>query len=157
MAAIRRRKGYRYGETVTELRAEVQRYAAANGHPVGVDHVPTCACGAAVGHHLTVDDEEGAAMLTCARCQARGFVGDSEQYLPAGAQHPDLFRECVCRAQTFEVLVGAALYEGSQDVRWWYVGARCMRCGCLGVYGDWKDDGGPWETTLRPPHRGPAR
>lgn len=151
VAAIRRRKGYRYGDGIAELRAEVARYAAANSHPIGADHAVACKCASKRGHRLTVDDDEGAAMLTCCGCDARGFVADSEQYLSPGAMHPDLFRECICRARAFEVLVGAALYEESRDVRWWYVGARCLRCGCLGVYGDWKDDGAPWEDALRAP------
>lgn len=151
VAAIRRRKGYRYGDGVADLRAEVSRYAAANGYPLGVDYAPVCACGSKTGHHLTVDDAEGGAMLTCCGCAARGFVADSQRYLSPGAMHRDLFRECICRGRAFEVVIGAALYEGSREVRWWYVGGRCLRCGCLGIYGDWKDDGAPWEEALRLP------
>lgn len=89
-------------------------------------------------------------MLTCGSCAAAGFVADSQHFLDPEILHEDARCTCLCDGREFEVLVGAALYEDSRDVRWWYVGGRCVRCDVLGIYVDWKDDGSPWEASLRP-------
>lgn len=33
---------------------------------------------------------------------------------------------------------GAAFYKDSTQARWFYVGCRCVSCGLVGCYGDWK-------------------
>ena len=38
----------------------------------------------------------------------------------------------------FEISTGAAFYTDSTDVRWFYIGCRCVACGLVGCYGDWK-------------------
>ena len=45
--------------------------------------------------------------------------------------------ECLCGEAGFEVTAGVALYDDSEDVRWFYVGCRCPACGLVGCYGDW--------------------
>ena len=44
--------------------------------------------------------------------------------------------------------VGFAFYQDSEDVRWLYIGLRCVACGELGVYGDWKIDYAPSKKLL---------
>ncbi len=140
------------------LRREMRRYAKANGYPLMRDYAPRCACGAKVmsaaygtgTFFIAVDDEEGGALLICGDCDAQGFVADSQAYMRKKLTGEEAWRECVCGRRDFQVVVGAALYEDSADVRWWYVGGRCVACGVQGVYADWKDDGTPWEGALRP-------
>ncbi len=54
-----------------------------------------------------------------------------------------------------------SLYEGSEDVRWLYVGCRCPACGLTAVYGDWKNEFNGYRDLLpkfRPrPRRTPTR
>jgi len=148
---VLRKKGKQwYGDDLADLREEMRRYARANGYPLARDHAPACACGGRT-FHLGADEEEDGAALACTACGERGFVADSEQFVGAGILEEALLCECLCGQRAFEVIVGAALYADSDDVRWWYVGCRCGRCGLVGVYADWKDDGTPFEDRLRPP------
>jgi hypothetical protein len=48
--------------------------------------------------------------------------------------------ECPCGSSVFEITVGVALYRESEDVRWLYVGCRCVECGLTACYGDWKSE-----------------
>jgi hypothetical protein len=84
-----------------------------------------------------MDEEEGAAVRTCAECGASQAIGDSDEYLNEAKLER---RECVCGGDVFEITIGVSLYEGSNDARWLYVGCRCPVCGGLGNYGDWTSE-----------------
>lgn len=145
-----RKKGKQwYGDDLADLRKEMLRYSA-KSYRIGCDYAPVCACG---GHNffLGADDEEDGAALACTRCGQRGFVADSERFVKDEILDDEELCECLCGQRAFEVIVAAALYADTTDVRWWYVGCRCVQCGLVGVYADWKDDGGPFEERLRPP------
>ena len=43
----------------------------------------------------------------------------------------------------FNIGVGFALFTDSNDIRWSYVGLRCVGCGLLGCVADWKIDYSP--------------
>lgn len=61
-------------------------------------------------------------------------MADGEEYPPP----PDLDGcECPCGADMFEITAGVALYHRSNDVRWLYLGLRCVRCGLVACFGDW--------------------
>ena len=47
---------------------------------------------------------------------------------------------CPCGHEEFEITVGVSLYEGSEDVKWLYLGCRCPKCGLTATYGDWKNE-----------------
>jgi len=64
-------------------------------------------------------------------------IGDSEDYLEEAELEEC---ECPCRFDKFEVTVGVALYGGTEDVKWLYLGCRCVRCGLTACYGDWKNE-----------------
>ena len=89
---------------------EATRYAAS-----------ACACG---GKTFTLDTDEdaGVALRTCTACGNEHYMGDSASYADEAepARHP-----CVCDGEAFELLSGVALYEDSNDVRWYYIGCRC--------------------------------
>ena len=44
------------------------------------------------------------------------------------------------RGLWFEVPVGVVLYKDIEDVRWLYLGLRCVAYGLVGCYGDWKNE-----------------
>ena len=88
---------------------------------------------------LRFDDEEGGAERLCASCGTARLLLDSDDYW-ADATPDDA--ACPCGAEEFEVGVGYALRDDG-DVRWAYVGGRCVACGVLGVYTDWKIDYSP--------------
>jgi hypothetical protein len=50
--------------------------------------------------------------------------------------------ECPCGGDSFDVAVGFALRDDG-DVRWVYIGLRCVQDGVLGCYADWKIDYSP--------------
>jgi hypothetical protein len=77
-------------------------------------------------------------------CARQAFIADSDEYsdkaAPGGAQFP-------CAEEAFELGVAFSLREGG-DVRWITVGGRCVACGILGAYVDWKIDYSPTDLLL---------
>ena len=47
---------------------------------------------------------------------------------------------CPCGGEIFEITAGVALYADSEDVRWIYLGCRCVACKLAAVYADWKNE-----------------
>ena len=134
--SLRQQGKCRYGDAQADIRAELLRYSDLNGYPTTHFADAVCQCD---GRHfrLFMDDSEGAAVRECASCRARHSIGDSDKYL-ADASLKEC--ECLCNAGTFEITAGVALYQGSEDVRWFYVGCRCPNCGLTACYGDWKNE-----------------
>ena len=88
---------------------------------------------------IRVDDEEGCAERTCAKCGASQLLLDSQDALD-DAELEDA--ECPCGGDVFNVAVGFA-FRTDEDIRWVYLGLRCANDGVLGVYTDWKIDYSP--------------
>jgi hypothetical protein len=142
--ALRKRGKYRYGDTQADTRAEVLRYSRENGYVARHFADAVCACGGRV-FSVLLDDDEGAAARECVACKHQHPIGDSEEYL----DEADLGQcACPCGGEAFEVTAGVALYEGSDDVRWFYLGFRCPSCGLTAVYGDWKSESGNYRELL---------
>ena len=134
--ALKKRGEHRYGDNQEDIRKEIVRYSKANGYVAERFADAVCACG---GNQfaLQIDDTEGAAVRVCRSCGDDHPIGDSDKYL-AEANLEEC--ACPCGEETFEVAVGVALYRGSEDVRWIYLGCRCPNCGLTAVYGDWKNE-----------------
>lgn len=132
---LKKRGKYRYGDTEADIRQELVRYSKA-GYLAEHFAEATCACG---GKHfrLALDDEQGAAVRICTSCKSEHPIGDSDEYLDE-AELGEC--ECPCGSSEFEITVGVALYDESEDVRWLYVGCRCVACGLTACYGDWKNE-----------------
>ena len=101
------------------------------------DRVEQCRC--SCGHtafQLDVDDEQGCARRTCLSCRAAVLLADSDDVWddsdPGAAQ-------CPCGGERFEVGVGFSL-QADDDIYWITIAARCLSCGVLAVYADWKID-----------------
>ena len=142
---LNRRGNQWYGDSPADIRDLIRRYSEANGYPAEHYADPMCACGNRV-FRLRVDDDEGAAVRVCTSCGALHPIGDSNDYLADAALEEC---ECPCGQSSFELSVGVALYEGSRDVRWLYIGCRCPSCGVTGCYGDWKNEFNDYIELLR--------
>ena len=134
-----------YGDTQSDIRAELLRYSQRSGYPVHHFADATCGCGSR-SFHLLLDDAAGAAVRLCTACGSEHPIGDSAEYL-AGAELHEC--ECPCGRNAFEITVGVSLYEGSADVRWLYIGCRCPGCGLTACYGDWKNEYNGYTELLR--------
>ena len=134
--SLKKRGRHQYGDSQEDIRAEILRYSLKSGYLAHHFADVVCKCGGRV-FRVLLDDNAGAACRTCESCKLEHPIGDSDEYL----EEADL-GECVCPCgnETFEVTVGVSLYDGSEDVRWLYLGFRCPRCGLTAVYGDWKNE-----------------
>jgi hypothetical protein len=133
--ALQKRGKYYYGDSQSDIRQEITRLSA-EGDLASEFADAVCRCGGKL-FRLRMDDAQGAAVRICAACAHEHPIGDSDEYL-AEAELDDCV--CVCDGDQFEITVGVALYDDSEDVKWLYVGCRCPSCGITGVYGDWKNE-----------------
>ncbi len=120
------------------MRSAMADYADGN-YSIAELRFASCACG---GDRFQVmgDDEQGCACRRCVVCKTVHMICDSAEHWDEAAPE-----QCVstCERGVFHVGVGFALTKDSKDVRWIYVGMRCVHCGLAGVYLDWKIDYGP--------------
>jgi hypothetical protein len=123
--------------------ARYLREFTAQGYPAGHIAQSTCECGGRV-FRLEVDDEEGCARRTCTSCGHAAFIADSAEYWDEADGGP---AECPCGNGPFELGVAFSLREDG-DVRWISIGGRCVSCGVLGAYADWKIDYSPTDHLL---------
>jgi hypothetical protein len=130
------RAGQTYGDTQADIPERLRHYSRKNGYPAEHFADAMCRCSNRT-FTLLVDDTEGAAIRKCIACGHEHPIGDGDEYLE-GAELEEC--GCPCGAEGLELTVGVALYTGSQDVRWLYIGARCPHCGLVGCYADWKDE-----------------
>ena len=111
-------------------------YSKSNAYPIEHFTDAVCFCGNKT-FVLFLDDNQGVALRNCLACRTRHYIGDSEEYL----EDAELEKcECLCGADEFEISAGVALYEKSDDVKWFYLGCRCVACSLVACYGDWKNE-----------------
>jgi hypothetical protein len=132
--ALQKHGRYQYGDSQADIREEITRYGKANQYLAHHFADSVCRCGGKT-FRLLLDDDEGAAVRICETCSDEHPIGDSEEYL-AEAELGEC--ACPCGGERFEITVGISLYDGSDDVRWLYLGCRCPNCAMVAVYGDWK-------------------
>ena len=125
------------GEDFADL-VEYLRLLTEDGYPVRRVLEPQCSCG---GRKFTLyrDATEGVARRTCAACGAKAFIGDSAESWEDA--RPRRVR-CPCGSTTAQLGIGFSLRDDG-DIRWITIGQRCVECGILGVYVDWKIDYSP--------------
>lgn len=143
--ALRKRGKWWYGDAQSDIRDELVRYSTENSYVAVHFADAVCGCGGRV-FGLMIDDNEGVAVRTCTTCDAGQHpIGDSAEYMEDAE-----LQECACRckAEAFEITTGVALYEGTEAVKWIYVGCRCVKCGLTGVFGDWKNEFEDYRTLL---------
>ena len=87
---------------------------------------------------LVMNETEGVAARFCSGCESEHGIGDSDEFVDEVEEVYQV--ECSCGAKQFKIMAGVALYDNSDDVRWFYLGCRCVGCDQASVYGDWKSE-----------------
>jgi hypothetical protein len=135
--AIRRKGKKLFADAQADI-AEALRDYSSDSYPASRFADAVCTCGQRT-FVFAVDDQEGAAERQCVTCDTPALMANSTEV----EDEMELEQcECPCGKDVFELTLGLALYADSDDdVRWIYVGARCIACGQVGCYSDWKCDG----------------
>jgi len=133
---LKKRGKYTYGETQADIQEALIAFSRKNGYMATCFADAVCTCSGRI-FKLQADDDAGVAVRHCIGCGNVHVMADGAEYL----DEAELFdRLCICNADTFEITVGLALYDDSEDVRWLYLGCRCPACGLTGCYAEWKNE-----------------
>ena len=116
-----------------DLEEEITRYSKANKYLATEFNSLACNCGRDL-FCLYSDETGGGALASCCDCGKKISIYDSAEYMEDTVQNV-----CRCGHEALHLTVGAALYEGTKDPRWIYVGAKCPKCNLVGVYVDWNE------------------
>ena len=133
------------GDSPSDLDEYATAYSA-ESYPVRTVVHATCAPCSGTEFAITLDDEEGCAIRTCASCGEAQALLDSDEYLDDATLER---AACPCGGTIFNTAVGFAFYDNSDDVGWVYLVLRCITDGVLGSYADWKIDYRPSEHLLQ--------
>lgn len=133
---LRKKGKYQIGDNHDDIQASIVAFSKKNKIPATLFKNILCDCGSET-FLVALDEDQGAAIRRCVKCEEERPIGDSEDYLEEA--EIDVC-ECVCGESGFQLSVGLALYAESDDVKWLYIGCRCGECGITGVYGDWKNE-----------------
>ncbi len=134
--ALHKKGKFYYGDSQADILEELSRYSQLNEYPAVHFADAVCICGGKL-FNLAIDDNEGAAVRRCKKCRNEHPIGDSAEFL----ENAELEEcECPCTSESFEITVGVALYENSEDVKWIYIGCRCENCGLTACYSDWRNE-----------------
>lgn len=140
---LKKKGDYWYGTSPEDIKTEIAKFSH-DEYPASRYAQSVCACGNRT-FNLESDEEAGVAQRTCAECGVVHFMGDSAEF----ADEADLGGHvCVCDEDTFELMSGVALYADSNDVRWYYIGCRCVDCNLVGVFAEWKCEAGDADAFL---------
>jgi hypothetical protein len=115
-------------------------HAASENYPADRIVHARCKCSGKT-FRVEVDDNAGCARRTCTKCHTQHLMLDSADFWAEADPGPC---ECLCGTDKFEVAV-AFSHRGDGALRWVTIGMRCIACGALGVYADWKVDYEPTE------------
>lgn len=123
------------GDQPSDIREYLEAYGSA-GYKVNEFRLAKCPCGSE-RFYFWADDDEDCARKQCESCEASSFIGDSEDYWEDA--NPKQWKCVICKskAKVCNLGVGFSLYEDG-EVRWLYVGQRCVDCGVLGCFAGWK-------------------
>lgn len=114
-----------------------------------IEHMADSVCVACAGRIFSVlfDETQGISLRLCKDCGDEHWMGDSAEYIDEVEELDPAV--CTCGHESFQVTVGVALYQGSKDVKWVYLGCACEACGLGGVYADWKNEFPDYNTYLQ--------
>jgi hypothetical protein len=125
------------GQNADDL-VEYIRLLTEQGSPATKFAIAKCECGR--DHfRLYADRDEGCAKRQCASCGKEAFICDGEEV----SEEASLKKaKCHCKKDVFDLAVGFSLRD-TGEIKWLTVGLRCVSCGMLGAYVDWKIDYAP--------------
>ena len=116
-----------------KLKKSIKSYSKANGYLATEFTNIICKC-ALKQFELITDDQEEGAYVECSSCNLKIDIENSMQYMSRKTQNI-----CTCDCKLFTICIGKAFYDNSNDPRWIYIGAECLKCGLGGVYIDWHE------------------
>jgi hypothetical protein len=127
------------GTTFEDL-ADFLKRPEPDAYEVGA--VRECICRSCGGRsfEVAVLEEGNAAKRNCLTCGEHEFIADSADYWDDNLDVA--YCACPCGEEEFAAAVGFSLRD-TGDVRWIYLGLRCLACDVLGIYEDWKVSYGP--------------
>ena len=134
---IDKTKTYWTGDSADDIADYLRAYTAEPS--IDVKPVACRSCGSGV-LEVKVDQDEGAVQVICPLCGAQKILLDCEEIWADARPKPV---KCpICRDKRCNVQVGFLRRENG-SAKWVYVGNRCVGCGTLGSYLDWKIDHEP--------------
>src|SRR5262245_240548 len=98
-----------------------------------------CDCGHTV-FTVYLDEDAGYVRRICVKCEKEHVMIDSAETADAA---DDWACECLCQCREFEVMGAVSRFfddpedQPTNDARTFYLGLRCVHCGCTGCYGEW--------------------
>jgi hypothetical protein len=104
-----------------------------DGHAISAFRLARCVCGS-LEFTVEFDGDEGAARRTCTACHASHFMCESGEVWDDAEPEGWECTECATRRAN----VGGGFATRGADVRWVFVGVRCVGCGVLGCVAEWK-------------------
>jgi len=123
------------GSEPSDMEEYLEAYSSDGGCPTEEYAFAKCSCGS-VEFELEADDNEGCAKRFCAKCKKEHFICDSEEYWEDA--EPERWGCIGCGSHSTNIGVGFALYPEEKEIKWLYVGVRCIKCGILGCFAGWK-------------------
>lgn len=124
---------------VPDIAGYLKEYSA-EGYPVDTVKPVICPECGSENCRITLDPEEHVIQVSCEPNGHRRLLMDSEEYWdesnPQKLTCPD------CGGESFNLSVGLAHRE-SGEVKWVYLGCRCLKCHAISSPDDWKIDYGP--------------
>ncbi len=138
---LEKRGAYWHGDSHEDLRSELTRYSERSVYSIDNFVDVRCECGND-SFHLLTDEDAGVAIRQCTECGYQHMMGDSGDFADEAEVEQHV---CVCEADIFQITAGVHRYRNqdatpSTDVRWLYIGCRCIQCGLVGCYADWKNE-----------------
>lgn len=122
----------------SQLKSQILDYSKKNAYVAEHFAAPKCAHCDCDTFTVVMNENEGVAARICTSCKAEHGIGDSDEFIDDVDEVYPI--ECTCGANEFRIIAGVALYQATEDVRWFYLGCECVECGLSGVYGDWKNE-----------------
>ena len=128
-------KRYWTGDSADDINEYLRLYSEDDNIDVKPVLCHTCGNDA---FELRVDQDEDAIQVKCAQCGTKKILLDCEEIWEEAK--PKLGKCSVCKTgKQYNVRVGF-IRRDNGSVKWVYIGNRCMNCGTLGSYLDWKID-----------------
>jgi hypothetical protein len=147
--ALQQRGTYWYGDGPEDVWGYFVQQTRNDTEPANHWKQAVCPCGG-TAFRVNLDEEAGFAERVCTACQARHRMLDEGKQPPCGDPEVDeALRQaeeecdpepcvCLCEQEEFEVVgVTSPFQAGADSAKWFYLGLRCVDCGCLGCYASW--------------------
>ena len=132
--ALSKKGRYWYGTENSDIQVEIARFSQLNKYEAVKFSAASCVCGGDT-FKLESDEDAGAARRICTQCSAVKLMGDSATYASEATFDNHV---CECDGEVFSITSGVALYQDSNDIRWYYIGCHCKKCNLVGVFAHWK-------------------